>query len=509
MKIKKIEVIIVSLILMILAIVSLPTFSSPVMAWNNGDANDRYFDVRFGSHDWLAHKAMNFLDSSNRTWYVDEYITVFLTGTEAPDNASVDLAGNLISYGDTAKHHNYYLANHSDTIENEDDASLRCQEEYDKAVNALNAGNLYSAAFYAGSMTHYLADLGVWGHVMGVASPHGSETHHSDFEGSAQTRMDDPAETYFSISFDGVYNSTISAYQASYEMGLDTDSNGTDGTNPGEQFDCEWLDNNYHAFTVPVDDNFERRVQDIINTCVNYLADLLFQLFNDSVNFPVIYLVNDLVGSHNQDTTVTVNVTDGDGISNVTLGWTLSSDYSGIQNITMNPSSGYYTADIPGQTAGTTVYFIVYANDTNNLFGIRKFEYTVGGEIINAPTLDAISPNPDNDGSINLNWNDVENATIYYIFRDTSPITSIVGKNAIVEVTQSEHVDVVSNTGTYYYVIIAGNSTYNSSISNCESVVVIISGGTPNIPGFELFCVIGAVIFLGALTWRRKRDPSF
>ncbi|MHC1591157.1 MAG: Loki-CTERM sorting domain-containing protein [Candidatus Helarchaeales archaeon] len=252
----------------------------PGFAWNNGDPGDYYYGVRFGSHDWIADHAMNMLPSEDRSWYDGIYRTYFLIGTEAPDNSSIDIGDGLVGYGDTGLHHNYYQQNHSGVVFGEDDASIRCQQEYDKAKNAVQEGNLKKAAFYAGAMTHYLADLAVWGHVMGTNSPHGTEVHHSDFEGSANTRMDDPAESYFTVTFDGEYNTTISAYQASYEMGLETDSNGTDGTNPGEQYDCEWLDANYHAFTVPIDDDFERRCQDLINLAVNLLADLLYQLFH-------------------------------------------------------------------------------------------------------------------------------------------------------------------------------------------------------------------------------------
>lgn len=271
--------------LVITLISIIPIISIPVLAWENGDSSDIYYGVRFGSHDWIADHAMNMLPANNRTWYTGKYRTYFLTGTEAPDNSGIDLGGGLTGYGDKVLHHNYYLPDHSGTNASEDDASVRCQEEYTKVVNALSAENYLGAVFWAGAMTHYLADLGVWGHVMGTGHQHPTEQHHSDYEGTANTRMDEPTEDYFRVSFDGIYNQTISAYQASYEMGLDTDSNGTDGLTPGEPYDCQWLDDNYHAFSVPPynpNDDFERRCEYLINLAVNLLADLLYQLFSNA-----------------------------------------------------------------------------------------------------------------------------------------------------------------------------------------------------------------------------------
>ncbi|MFX1293432.1 MAG: hypothetical protein ACFFD2_01040 [Promethearchaeota archaeon] len=243
---------------------------TPSRAWNNGDANDIYYGVRFGSHDWIAHRAMQFLPTNNRTWYQDEYITFYLIGTEAPDNGSIDLGNGLIGYGDTWSHHNYYNEYYNETLPDEDDASIRAQEEYDKAVDAINLNNLSAALFYAGAMTHYISDLAVWGHVMNNESVHGL------FENSAQNKMDEPTETFFTVTFDSIYDN-FTAYNAAFLMGQETAGNGSG------LYTAVWMDNNYEAFGSKdqPESIFDFRVQYLINLATNLIADLLYKIFYD------------------------------------------------------------------------------------------------------------------------------------------------------------------------------------------------------------------------------------
>jgi len=117
------------------------------------------------------------------------------------------------------------------------------------------------------------------------------------------------------------------------------------------------------------------------------------------------------------------------------------------------------------------------------------------------PILDPISPAFDEDGIIELNWNDVEWADEYYIYRELSPITSVAGLTPKWHVPQSNYTDFLSNDDTYYYVIVAVAGSVNSTISNCESVTVSISQG---IPGFELVSLLISVLALVYLAHRRR-----
>ena len=74
-----------------------------------------------------------------------------------------------------------------------------------------------------------------------------------------------------------------------------------------------------------------------------------------------------------------------------------------------------------------------------------------------APQLEYIWSNPDYDGIIDLEWNDVADATIYFVYRDNSFISSIIGLIPIASTATSHYQDTITFDGTYYYVIIAGN----------------------------------------------------
>ncbi len=104
-------------------------------------------------------------------------------------------------------------------------------------------------------------------------------------------------------------------------------------------------------------------------------------------------------------------------------------------------------------------------------------------EVPNAPILDAILPNPDDVRIIDLSWNDVDSATIYYIYRANSPIISVDGMIPVAATTMNYHQDHIPFKDTYYYVIVAGNPLGNSSFSNSESIVVMFQ--TPNAPILE------------------------
>lgn len=60
---------------------------------------------------------------------------------------------------------------------------------YDSALSRLISGDFELAAYYMGAMTHYIADMGVFGHTMGAYTDWGSETHHSDYESTIEPML--------------------------------------------------------------------------------------------------------------------------------------------------------------------------------------------------------------------------------------------------------------------------------------------------------------------------------
>jgi len=323
-----------------------------VHTWSNGGYSTDVSSPKYGTHDWIAEHAKNWLPSVERKW-IDDNLKCFLYGTEYPDNKDA-LYKTAHGYGDTTKHHNYY-----DSCGSVIDASaaVRAKDEYDKALAELEAGRNDTAAIYAGSMTHYIVDVAVFAHVMA------SETHHSDYEDYVEARTTSYNYGVFEsyLVFDGELE-TVSAYDASISFGRNTfnDDGGT--------YTAVWMDTSYDWSNSA----FKNRCGKSLNLATNYVADVLYTLFvaafgptapdltppsiSDVVYTPQNPQAGDAV-------TVSANVTDTEsGVKVVTLLYAIGGGtWTGLS---MSLSTGsIYTATIPKQTDGTTVQFKVRAED--------------------------------------------------------------------------------------------------------------------------------------------------
>ena len=109
-----------------------------------------------------------------------------------------------------------------------------------------------------------------------------------------------------------------------------------------------------------------------------------------------------------------------------------------------------------------------------------------------ATVLDPIVPNPSTTGNITLDWKAVHFASKYYIYRDTSSISSLDGLSTIGVSNILSYQDNFVTNDDYYYVIVAATPYINSSISNEESVDV----NGPYIPEFSpnILLAIGLIV---------------
>jgi len=233
-----------------------------VFGWGNGGYSDDPSNPDYGTHDWIAHHALDWLPLGEKQFILNN-IANYLYGTELPDNG-----GAPDGIGDTVKHHVYYFA---DGTLQDNASAVRAYAEYDKAVNFFKVGDLANASKRLGIVTHYISDVAVFGHVMGSETDWGSEnqTLHSRYEDYVERRTDTYDDEFnIFLIFDGVL-SNISAYNATLTLAYDTTFD-VDG-----DLTCVWMDENYN-WSNPI---FKNRCGESLNLAVNLIADVLHTFF--------------------------------------------------------------------------------------------------------------------------------------------------------------------------------------------------------------------------------------
>jgi hypothetical protein len=229
-------------------------------AWSNGGYSSDPADPDYGTHDWIAEHALDWLPAEEKQ-YIRDNLAAYLYGTELPDNG-----GAPDGIGDTTKHHVYY---NSAEVMTDDMAAVRASTEYNDTLTYLKANDYANASKNAGIMTHYIADMAVFGHVMGAATDWGAEAHHSDYEDYVNASTSTYAVEFNSfLSFDGSLDA-ISAYEAAKKLAYDTTFD-LDG-----DLTCVWMDQNYDWN----DATFMNRAGESLNLAVNYLTDALHTLY--------------------------------------------------------------------------------------------------------------------------------------------------------------------------------------------------------------------------------------
>jgi hypothetical protein len=239
--------------------------SATVSGWSNGGYSADPANPDYGTHDWIAEHALDWLPLEEKQFLLDNK-AIYLYGTELPDNGQAP-----DGVGDTTRHHVYYFANGS---VQDNAAAVRAQEEYANAVNFYNAGNFSEAAKRLGMVTHYIADMAVFGHVMGASTAWGAEVHHtSDYEPYVQTRTNSYVDDFdIFLVFDGSLG-TVSAYDAALTLADDTTFD-ADG-----QYTCVWMDQNYDWSAA----EFKNRSGESLNLAVNLVADVLHTFYSEAV----------------------------------------------------------------------------------------------------------------------------------------------------------------------------------------------------------------------------------
>jgi hypothetical protein len=210
---------------------TLLALAHPAWAWSNGGYSTDPNNSDYGTHDWIAERALEWLPVSEKT-FILTYRSAYLYGTELPDN---NQAADGI--GDTTLHHIYFFANGS---LQDDAAARRAIDMQNQALAAISAGDYALAAKWTGAMTHYIADIAVFAHVMGSVTDWGSEQHHSDYEEHIQTLTDSPTARSIPV-IPGGDLVTTPPYDAALALAYDTTFDLTGAGHP-----AVWMDQHYN-----------------------------------------------------------------------------------------------------------------------------------------------------------------------------------------------------------------------------------------------------------------------
>jgi hypothetical protein len=159
-------------------------------AWSNGSGNaftnqpNECDNPPYSVHDWIADQARALLPDEERAW-LDPHRTMYLLGTEAPDNNDIpELCGAPnTGYGDWSYDHN------TDTTASW--AASRAQEEYDNAVDAFADGDPAAAAYFLGAMAHYVGNMSQYGYA------HTNEMYRADYVRWSEGRAVNLSATMF------------------------------------------------------------------------------------------------------------------------------------------------------------------------------------------------------------------------------------------------------------------------------------------------------------------------
>jgi hypothetical protein len=241
--------------------------AKPALAWSNGGYSADPAQPDYGTHDWIAQHALDYLPVGERQYIIDN-LAAYLYGTELPDNSEA-----IDGIGDTGKHHIYFYAN--GTLQ-DDAAAVRANEEYQKALDYLKNHNYSAAAKESGIMTHYIADMAVWAHMMGASTAWGSEPSnvHSNYESYVDTRTNNYIDTYNNyLAYDGSLI-TLSAYNAAINLANDSTFDN------GGIYTCVWMNNSYSTSNP----TYWNRAGESLNFAVNAIADVLHTLYVESGN---------------------------------------------------------------------------------------------------------------------------------------------------------------------------------------------------------------------------------
>lgn len=436
-------------------------------AWSNGGYSADPTHPDYGTHDWIAEHALDWIPTSKKQ-YITDNLPAYIFGTELPDLPSTQ--GGI---GDTTKHHVYYR---SDGTLQDGAAATRAAEEYQAALSHLNAGNKAEAAKHAGAMAHYIADMAVFSHVMGAPTEWGTEIHHSDYENHATSITTTYSSTYIKpLAFDGALTTT-SAGEAARRLALDTtlDAGGT--------YTARWMDEHYDWSNTA----FTDRSWESVNLATNTIADALATLY-DAYQPPKTPTA----------ITCTPSKTSALDTEQITVSGTISADVSATVTIYRKAGEDWVAH------ATTTATHGVYSTQTSFTAGSYTIRASWEGD---ATHLAATSPETDitvqpRTGSVKVTVVDEKDAPLTETKISTTATPT--GQTHLQTTTSTDGSATFSAIKPGAYTFSATKTGYKTNTGTCQvvedqtvTVKITLTKENIGIPGYPIASVFAAMMVI-------------
>ncbi|MCX6649940.1 MAG: carboxypeptidase regulatory-like domain-containing protein [Candidatus Bathyarchaeota archaeon] len=454
-------------ILVLILILTLP--QTRAYAWSNGGYSADPNNPDYGTHDWIAQHALDWLPAEKKQ-YITDNLPSYLFGTELPDLPSTQ--GGI---GDTTKHHIYY----SSTGALQDDAAAkRAEAEYQAALTYLNAANYPEAAKHSGAMTHYIADVAVFGHVMGASTDWGTEVHHPDYENHVNGITSTYSATYIKpLQFDGALT-TLSAGDATRQLALDTTLDG------GQTYTAKWMDQNYNWTST----TFTERSWESVNYATNDVADVLSTLY-------------DAYTLSKTPTTITclASKTNAKENEQITISGTINADISATITIHQKVSDNWATLTTTTSTHGAYSAPITLAVGSYTIKATWTGDPTYEGATSTQIPL-SITPRT---GTLKITTTDEKNTPLSGATITTKQTPT--GQAPLQATTATDGTTTFSDARIGNYTINASKTGYKANTTKAQVAddqsttrKIVLTKNSNDIPGYPIEVItLGIALFLG------------
>ena len=120
------------------------------------------------------------------------------------------------------------------------------------------------------------------------------------------------------------------------------------------------------------------------------------------------------------------------------------------------------------------------------------------------PKLEPIVPDQIGTDMLQLRWFNAEGVRNYYVYRDISFIWSVDHLDPIDTLSTDTTMDTLPTTGVYYYVVVADNLYFNSSVSNC----IYVEYSVAHIKEFAISISILTIVAMLVITIRTRQKRN-